>query len=339
VTRRSVAVAAATLALALACVATAALAGERPAKLGHMAAAGAMSLSGPGGAILDVSGMRPGWSASGTVTLSNVGDAGGRLSLGRTGLSDVAGRGGGRLSAALVLRVEELVPAPRIVYEGSLDGLALLDLGAIAGAEVRTYRLTVTLPDTGRPAGPLSGDNAFQGASTRVDWLWTATTPEPTPTPTPTAPPPVVPPAPMVTPDLPIVVGGGGSGAPRLVLRIPYQRVLASKGITMFGTCSEPCGVRFAAQIATAPKRATKARVLLRGKVFHGGRTERRLAPGAEAPLRLKLTGRAVKTLKGTLRRQRRVAVVVTAVVRGSGGVGTVTRRIVLVNRGSTLRR
>jgi hypothetical protein len=142
----------------------------------------------------------------------------------------------------------------------------------------------------------------------------------------------------VVTPPPPPVVGGGG--APQLTLRIPRQVVLKSKGIMLFGRCDEPCGIRFDAQIATAPKKkASKARVLMRRNVFHGAKTERRLAAGAEQAIKLKLTRKALKTLKRTLHAKRRAAVVVTATVSGSGGAGTVRRRIVLINRGSILHR
>jgi hypothetical protein len=348
--RRGLASAAASLAVAVVCAAGVATARERPAELGRMAAAGAVQLSSPsdGHAVLDVRALRPGQSVSGTVTLANVGDAPGRLTLAQSGLLDVPGRGGGLLSRALRLRVEDAGNA-LLVYDGAPAGLGLADLGTIADGESRAYRFTATLPDQGRPPGPLSGDNAFQGASMRVDWTWGADSPAPPvvpPTTTPVPPvstpappaPPVTPPAPPVAPPAPQVVGGSG-GAPRLVLRIPRQRVIATRGITLFGTCDEPCGVRFAASIATAPKRARLSRVLMRRKVFRGTRVERRLAPGAEKAIKLKLTRRGLKTLKRTLRRKRRAAVTVIATVRGSGGVGTVRRRIVLVNRGSTLRR
>ena len=98
------------LALAVALVATAAPARERPAELGRMAAEGAVTLSaaGTGHAILTASGLRPGQSVSGNIALANVGESRGRLTLLRTGMVDTPGRFGGRLSDALLLRVEEI---------------------------------------------------------------------------------------------------------------------------------------------------------------------------------------------------------------------------------------
>ena len=279
---RAAATAMATLAVALVGVATAAVAGERPAELGRMAATGAVELSGPGGAILELEGMRPGQSVTGTVALRNDGEAAGRLRLARTALADTPGRGGARLSQALRLRIEELGSgAPRVVYDGGLEGPSLLDFGTIAGDQGRAFRFTATLPDTGRPPGPVAGDNALQAASTQVDWTWATEAVEPTPTPTPTpaaTPEPTVTPQPTATPaptqtpvpeptaapaatppPPPVVVGGG---APELTLRIPRQVVLKTKGITLFGRCDEACSVRFAAQVTTAPKTPAKARVL-----------------------------------------------------------------------------
>ena len=98
------------LVLVVALVATAAPARERPAELGRMAAEGAVKLSaaGSGHAILTASGLRPGQSVAGNIALANVGESRGRLTLRRTGMVDTPGRFGGRLSDALLLRVEEL---------------------------------------------------------------------------------------------------------------------------------------------------------------------------------------------------------------------------------------
>src|SRR5206468_12799129 len=114
------------------------------------------------------------------------------------GLTDVPGRGGGRLSRALVLRIARV--GGTAVWTGPLADEPTLDLGALPAGASRSYRLTVTLPDTGRPPGPLAGDNALMGSSVTVDWLWgveagAAATPTPTPGPgaTPTPGPSVTP--------------------------------------------------------------------------------------------------------------------------------------------------
>jgi hypothetical protein len=297
-----------------------------------MAAAGAVTLAGSDDstAILHAERLRPGQSASGRVTLGNVGETPGRLSLLRTGMLDVPGRGGGRLSDVLSLQVDELGgAAPRLIWAGGLRGPDVIDLGLLPAGSTQTYRLTVTLPDTGLPPGPLGGDNALQGASVTVDWTWateSSVPPTPTPTPTPSATPTVTPaPTPV---GLPTVIGGG---APRFDLRIPHQRVIKTRGISVFGTCDEPCQVTFRARIKTAPPRAkASARTLLRRGVFRSKGADRRLPGGTERRMMLKLSRRGYRTLKRAIHRRGRAAVVVIARVRGAGGARTVKRRIVL---------
>ena len=46
--------------------------------------------------------------------------------------------------------------------------------GTIAKGASKTYDFTVSFPDGGLPAGPTSGDNVYQSASTSVDFAWDA---------------------------------------------------------------------------------------------------------------------------------------------------------------------
>ena len=78
---------------------------------------------------------------------------------------DTPGRFGGRLSDALLLRVEEVGGGS---WTGPLAGPDALDLGVMEPGEGRSYRLTLTLPDT----GPAGRDNAVQGSSVTIDWAW-----------------------------------------------------------------------------------------------------------------------------------------------------------------------
>ena len=330
------------LAVAIALVATAAPARERPAELGRMAAQGAVTLSaasGTGHAILTASGLRPGQSVSGNVALANVGESRGRLTLQRTGMVDTPGRFGGRLSDALLLRVEELGGGSST---GPLSGPDALDLGIMEPGEGRSYKLTLTLPDT----GPLGRDNGVQGSSVTIDWAWITesvgppapATPTPTPTATPTATATPGPGAPGAPPAPPATVTRDDyepqpvRRAPRLELRIPHQRVLATRGISMFGRCDQPCRISFRARVTTSPVARAAARTLQRRRVFRSLRGPRYLPSKgtAERRLRLRLTPRAVRTLKHTMHVRGRVAVVIIARVRGAGGARSVTRRIVL---------
>ena len=115
------------------------------------------------------SGLRPGQSVGGNVALANVGESRGRLTLLRTRMVDTPGRFGGRLSDALLLRVEE---AGGGSWTGPLAGPDALDLGVMEPGEGRSYRLTLTLPDS----GPAGRDNAVQGSSVTIDWAWATET-------------------------------------------------------------------------------------------------------------------------------------------------------------------
>src|SRR4051812_43906085 len=123
-----------------------------------------------GDAILRADALGPGGSASGTVTISNPGDATGAFTVAESGLNDVPGSGGGRLSTRLQLHVEE-VASGRQVYAGELPGMAERALGYLRPGESRAYRFTVAFPHG-------AGDNAFAGAQTTVAFDWTAATGE-----------------------------------------------------------------------------------------------------------------------------------------------------------------
>ena len=332
------------LAVAVALVATAAPARERPAELGRMAAEGAVTLSaasGTGHAIITASGLRPGQSVSGNVALANVGESRGRLTLQRTGMVDTPGRFGGRLSDVLLLRVEELGGGS---WTGPLSGPDALDLGIMEPGEGRSYKLTLTLPDT----GPRGRDNGVQGSSVTIDWAWTTESvgpAPPTPTPTPTATATATPAAPAPdAPDAPVTGDDHQPQpvrrAPRLDLRIPHQRVLATRGITLYGNCDRPCLLSLRARIQTSPLARASARTLLRRNVFRSLALRRSLPSkgSAEGRIRLRLTPRAVRTLKRTMHTRGRVAVVIAARVRGTGGTRTVTRRIVLKRAARSVR-
>jgi hypothetical protein len=119
----------------------------------------------PGAAILRTADLAPGRTRSGEITVTNVGDESGDFSLGATGLGDV----GAPLSSQLDLAVEDVTPGrtPATVYSGKLAGLSTVGLGSMAQGEAHRYRFTVSVP---------SGiDDSFQGATSAVTFLWTAT--------------------------------------------------------------------------------------------------------------------------------------------------------------------
>ena len=119
----------------------------------------------PGAAVLTTQDLAPGRARVGEITITNVGDESGDFSLGATGLADV----GAPLSGQLDLYVEDVTSgsSPSTVYSGKLSGLSNVGLGSIAQGAAHRYRFTVSLPST--------VDDAFQGATSTVTFLWTAT--------------------------------------------------------------------------------------------------------------------------------------------------------------------
>jgi hypothetical protein len=149
------------------------------ANAGNVVTAGNLSHSNSKapGALLTVSGLTPGDSDSGTVDLTNTGDAAGVFTLSKSGVSnsDTANP----LGAKLDLVVEDLgdpgastPPAPVTKYSGKLGPMSAVGLGTWAAGEKHRYKFTVTFPDGGTPSGPNSGDNAYKGDSVSVNYNW-----------------------------------------------------------------------------------------------------------------------------------------------------------------------
>jgi hypothetical protein len=206
---RTIATLLGTVAMALAAIglAVAAPGGDHElARAELQAASGAVHIanSHAGQALFAASGMRPGQSVSGTVTIGNDGDARGSFALVATGVQDSAGPYGGLLSGRLQLQVLDTTDPqnPVTLYAGGLAGFGGLDLGALGPGDRRDYRVQATLPDGGAPGSAGGGDNRFQGSSTSLGLEWRAAqiaVPTPTPEP-PAAPVTPVPPAVPVTP-------------------------------------------------------------------------------------------------------------------------------------------
>jgi spore coat-associated protein N len=124
-------------------------------------------------AILTATKMVPGDSRSGTVTIKNTGDVSGRFSLSASDLTDTPGPNGGSLSQVLRLEVVDTTDASA-VYDGPYDSMPKQDLGSWTADEDHTYEFTVTFPDTGKPESSTTGDNAYEGSSTSVTYVWDA---------------------------------------------------------------------------------------------------------------------------------------------------------------------
>ena len=116
-------------------------------------------------ALLVARNLEPGDTRAGEVTVTNVGDSSGAFALSAGDLVDA----GAPLSGVLALTVDDLTAA-QAVYAGPLSGLGSVALGTLAQGEAHRYRFTVSYPD-GRPE---TEDNAYQGASTTVTFVWNA---------------------------------------------------------------------------------------------------------------------------------------------------------------------
>jgi hypothetical protein len=119
-------------------------------------------------AVLNVTKLMPGVPQSGTVTITNTGDAAGGSTLTAGNLSSPAGPNGGVLAPQLDV---EITRDGAQIYAGKLAGLSNIDLGAWTVGQADTFAFTVELPDT----GPGGADNAYQGSTASVDLHWELT--------------------------------------------------------------------------------------------------------------------------------------------------------------------
>jgi spore coat-associated protein N len=130
-----------------------------------------------GSSILSVNMLKPGGSTSGTVNIKNGGTAPAGLTLAKTNLVDTPASPA--FSSKLTLVVSDLgnpsctvsCPAAVTMYSGTLGSMGTLALGTFAAGATHQYKFSVTFPD----GGSNGADNAYGGAATTVNYLWTAT--------------------------------------------------------------------------------------------------------------------------------------------------------------------
>jgi spore coat-associated protein N len=129
-------------------------------------------------AILTASNMVPGGTASGTVDIKNTGSVTGNFTLTHTSPVDLPASPG--LSKKLTLTIQDLgdpnctvsCPGAVQIYTGTLYAMpASISLGAFAAGATHRYQFTVTFPD----GGTGGADNAYQAASTTVEYDWAST--------------------------------------------------------------------------------------------------------------------------------------------------------------------
>ena len=305
----------------------------RNPELGRMAAEGPVKISSSknGVALLQGTGIKPGDSVSGLITLSNKGDKTGKLSLLISGVRDRPGLYGGRLSTVLRLRVDDLTSHGPPV-ETTLNRTTPLALADLKGRQARTYKVTATFPDGGIPAGPTLGDNAQQGSSVEVALAWNLTERDP-----------VVPKPPLPPQPVPGLVTGSqlpfpDTGPPKLVtLRVPAQRVIKPRKLNVYASCELRCKLRFSARIDNAPKPAKTGHKAKRRRVLMGKHVIKKANKwvtlkriGKQKRYSLALTKKALRKLTSQLHRKGRAGITVTARMHSAAGNRVVRRRIVM---------
>jgi spore coat-associated protein N len=119
-----------------------------------------LSSSNPNQAIVAATGMRPGDSRQGTISIGNQGDVAGTVTLKGTGLTGTA------LAAAIDLKVENTTEKATTIWSGKLGTFSSLGLGSFAAGSTRSYRLTLSWPSAANEA-------SLQGASTSLTFQWT----------------------------------------------------------------------------------------------------------------------------------------------------------------------
>jgi spore coat-associated protein N len=255
-----------------------------------------------GAAILSANGMAPGDVRTGYIDVANIGDTAGTFALGAIGLTPTP------LARELELEVRDVTAGrtPTVVYSGKLASLSSVALGDMAQGEAHRYRFSVSLPS--------EADDSYQGASSAVTFLWSATAPEPAATPpSSTTPATGNPPARATTAQAPPkATTAGGTVKPRAIIIAPARQKGAKVKATV--ACVATCKVTVSgtAVVGSAKvKLKPVTRTLTKGKrvsVTLTLPTPARLALAAGRPVTVRLSVRAkVGTRVVTVRRTVRV--------------------------------
>jgi hypothetical protein len=130
-------------------------------------------------ALIRLPNAKPGQMAVGatTVTVSGVRAS---VTVGVNNLSDIAGPNGGKLVASRRLWIDvrcaaKPCPGSPVAYRGPVGLMGTQSLGTWGPGTVRTYRVRVWLLRGGPPPSSTTGDNIFQGSSTKFGLIWRAT--------------------------------------------------------------------------------------------------------------------------------------------------------------------
>jgi hypothetical protein len=218
------------------------------------------------------------------VKLSNAGGSAGDLRLQQLDLKNLPGSNGGLLSNAVQLEITDVSGGSSVpVFAGKVGLLSQQSIGAIGPGKARTFRFRASLPDTGIPAGPALGDNAYKGSKLTMRYAWIATQSGP-------------------------IGGSGGSGgsggkkkptiadAPKVSKFRTDKRRLQKKGILdVYFACSRACSWTIAAKGIKKSKRVKFKTAKVTMPV-----------PNKIARVRMKLTKKGRRALKQVMKRRTR---------------------------------
>jgi hypothetical protein len=212
-----------------------------------------------GSAVLVARNLVPGGAQSGEVTVTNVGDSGGGFALSASGLAHA----GAPLSGVLDLAVDDVTEG-RGVYTGPLDGLGSVPLGTLAQGEAHRYRFTVSFPG-GRSDAE---DDPYQGASTSVTFVWSATV-------TTTAGSPPQPSGdPNANAAAPVTAAGTGK-VPRSSIAAALRQTGAHGRVTTWVRCDAACRIQLTGTAAWGKHKVRLRKV--QGRLRSNGRVQMRV--------------------------------------------------------------
>jgi hypothetical protein len=261
-----------------------------------------------GAAILTANGMAPGEVRTGDIDITNIGDVSGAFALGTAGLSNTS------LSRKLDLEVRDITPghSASVVYAGKLASLSSVLLGDMAQGEGHRYRFSVSLP--------ADADDSYQGASSTVTFLWSATAPD-VPAPPSTDPASgtggtaATTPAPATTAEAPPAAKVAGKLVrPSASLNARSRQKAKTGSVAATVTCQAACRVTLSGTATVAGKRlklrTTESTLRKAGRLRMRAKlpAEARLAIAAQRPVTVRLAMKAtVGTRVVTVRRTVRI--------------------------------
>jgi hypothetical protein len=227
-----------------------------------------------GAAILAANGLAPGDVRTGYIDVTNIGDMGGTFALGATGLTSTP------LTHELDLEVRDVSAGrtPTVVYAGKLASLSSVALGDMAQGERHRYRFSVSLPS--------GADDSYQGASSAVTFIWSATAADvPTPPSGDTGSGTVATtPAPATTAEAPPVASVAGKLVrPSASLDARSRQKAKTGSVAATVTCQAACRVTLSGTATVAGKRL-KLRAA-KSTLRKAGRLQMRIKLPAEALL------------------------------------------------------